>query len=35
MEHEGDGDTNINWCARYSHQKTGIGTGEFGNKGRV
>ena len=20
MEHEGDRDTNCNWCARYSHQ---------------
>ena len=20
MEHEGDGDTNGNWCVRYSHQ---------------
>ena len=32
MKHEGDSDTSCNWCARYSHQKIGIGTGGFGNK---
>ena len=32
MEHEGDGDTNCNWRARYSHQRTGTGTEGFGNK---
>ena len=28
MEHEGDGDTNCNWCTRYSHQRNG----GYGNK---
>ena len=32
MEHESDGNTNCNWCARYSHQKIGTGTGGLGNK---
>ena len=32
MGHESDGDTNCNWCARYSHQMIGTGTGEIGNK---
>ena len=32
MEHESDGDTNCNWCARYSHQKIDKETGELGNK---
>ena len=32
MEYESDGDTNSNWCARYSHQKIGTGTGGLGNK---
>ena len=32
MEHESDGDTNSNWCARYSHQKIGTGTGGLGKK---
>ena len=32
MEYEGDGDTICNWCARYSHQKVGTGTGGLGNK---
>ena len=27
MEHEHDGDISFNWCARYSHQKIGPGTG--------
>ena len=29
---ESDGDTNSNWCTRYSHQRIGIGTGGLGNK---
>ena len=32
MEHESDGDTNSNYCARYSHQRLGSATEEFGNK---
>ena len=32
MEDESDGDINCNWCARYSHQETYAGSGEFGNK---
>ena len=32
MEHEGGGDTNCNRHARYGHQRTGLGTGGFGNK---
>ena len=32
IEHEGDGDTNRNWCTRYGHQKIVTGTGGFGNK---
>ena len=32
MEHESDGDTNCNWCTRYSHQRIGKGTGGLGNK---
>ena len=31
-EHESDGDTNCNWCARYSHQRIGVGTGGLGNE---
>ena len=31
-KHEVDGDINYNWCSRYSHQRIGTGTGEFGNK---
>ena len=31
-EHEGDGDSNYNWCSRYSHQSIGTGTGGLGNK---
>ena len=27
MEHESDNDTTSNWCARYSHQRIGTGTG--------
>ena len=32
MEHGIDGDTYINWCAHYSHQRIGKGTGGVGNK---
>ena len=32
MEHEGDSDTNSNWCTRYCHQRTSIVTGGFRNK---
>ena len=32
MEHEGDGDTNCNWCTRYSHLRIGTRTGGLGNK---
>ena len=32
MEHENDGDTNSNWCARYSNQVIGTGNGGLGNK---
>ena len=32
MEHESDGDTNCNWCSKYSHQRIGTGTGGHGNK---
>ena len=32
IEHESDGDTNCNWCTRYSHEKGGTGTGGFENK---
>ena len=32
MEHENDGDTNCNWCAQYSHQRIGKGSGRVGNK---
>ena len=28
MEHKSDSDTNCNWCACYSYQKIGTGTGE-------
>ena len=31
-EHEIDGDTNSNWCARYSHQKLGTWIGGLENK---
>ena len=30
LEH--DGDTSCNWCALYSHQRIGTGTGGLGNK---
>ena len=32
MEHEGDSDTNCNWCARYSYQRINTWTGGLGNK---
>ena len=32
MEHESDSDTNFNWCAWYSYQRIGTGTGGLGNK---
>ena len=32
MEHEGDGDTNCNWCALYNPNKIGKGTGRHQNK---
>ena len=31
MEHESDSDTNFNWCAWYSHQRIGTGTGGLEN----
>ena len=32
MELKSDGDTYCNWCAGYSHQRIGTGTGGLGNK---
>ena len=32
MQHESDSDTNCNWCAWYSHQRFGTGTGGLGKK---
>ena len=32
MEHEGDGDTNYNWCSWNNSQKIGKGTGRFEDK---
>ena len=32
MELESDGDTNCNWCARYSHQRFGTKKRGLGNK---
>ena len=32
MKHESDGNTNCNWCTRYSHQRIDTGTAELGNK---
>ena len=32
MEHEYDGDTDCNWCTRYSHQRIDKPTEGFGNK---
>ena len=30
--HERDGVTNCYWCVRYSHQRTGTGTGRLGDR---
>ena len=32
MEHEGDADTNRNWCAWNNPERTGKGTKRLGNK---
>ena len=32
MEHEGDGDTNCNWCARNNPQRLSKGTGRLRNQ---
>ncbi len=32
MEQESDGDSNCDWCAKYSHQNTGTETGGLENK---
>ena len=32
MEHESDGNTNCNRCARYNHQRTGKEIGRIANK---
>ena len=32
MKHKSDGDTNCDWCTRYSHHRIGTVTGEIGNK---
>ena len=32
MEHEGDGDSNCNWCIWYNPQRIGKGTRRLGNK---
>ena len=32
MKHESDADINYHWCAWYSHQRIGTGTGGRGNK---
>ena len=32
MEHQGDGDTNCNWCTWNNLQRIGKGTGRLGNK---
>ena len=32
MSYKRDGNSNCNWCARYSHQRIGTGTGGLGNK---
>ena len=32
MEHESDGDTKFNWCAKYRHQRIDKGDGGLGNK---
>ena len=32
MEHVSDGNTNCNWCVRYSHRNIGSESGGLGNK---
>ena len=32
MEYESDGETNFDWCVRYSHQRIGSGRGARRNK---
>ena len=32
MEHESDGDSNCNWCTRWSHQRIDTGNGGLRNK---
>ena len=32
MAHETDSDTNCNWCARFSHQRTSTRNGGLGNE---
>ena len=32
IEHESDDDNSCNWCARYTHQRIGTGTGGLENK---
>ena len=32
MEHEGDGDTDCDWCTRYNPQKLGKGTRKLRNQ---
>ena len=32
MKYEGHADTKYNWCAQYSHQRIGTGTGGLGDK---
>ena len=32
MEHEGDGNTNCNWCTWNNPQRISKGSGRFGNK---
>ena len=32
MEHEGDSDTNCDWCTQNNPQRIGKGTGKLGNK---
>ena len=32
MEHEGDADTNFDWCDRYNHQRIDKGMGGLGNE---
>ena len=32
MEHQSDGDTNVNWCFWYDHHGNGVRIGGIGNK---